>query len=24
VAATVLNLMGYEAPSHMQPSMLAV
>lgn len=24
VAATVLNLMGFEAPSHMQPSMLAV
>jgi len=24
VAATVLNMMGYEAPSHMQPSMLAV
>jgi 2,3-bisphosphoglycerate-independent phosphoglycerate mutase len=24
VAATVLNLMGYEAPSHMEPSMLAV
>lgn len=23
VAATVLNLMGYEAPSHMQPSMLS-
>ena len=22
VAATVLNLMGYEAPAHMQPSML--